>query len=98
MSNRLGQYCADDSDLILMGKWYLHASPLIFDRIIIKVAGNEDRQKRSSKFDFWPLVSWPNLLSLGVLDDIYFQSNGDIWKKNSNKGRVCINYIHVRIG
>ena len=28
-----------------MGKWCLHASLFIFDRIIIKVAGNEDRHK-----------------------------------------------------
>ena len=27
-----------------MGKWCLHASSFIFDWIIIKVAGNQDRQ------------------------------------------------------
>ena len=32
----------------------------------------------------------PNLLSSGVLDDMYFQSVLDIWKP-SNKGRVCVN-------
>ena len=37
-----------------MGKWCLHASLLIFDRIIIKVAGNQDRHKSSVKFDFGP--------------------------------------------
>ena len=34
-----------------MGKWCLHAS---FDRIIIKVAGNQDRHESSVKFDFGP--------------------------------------------
>ena len=34
-----------------MGKWCLHASSFIFDRIIVKVAGNQDRHKSSVKFD-----------------------------------------------
>ena len=37
-----------------MGKCCLHASSFIFDQIIIKVAGNQDRHKRSVKFDFGP--------------------------------------------
>ena len=37
-----------------MGKWCLHASAFIFDRIIIKVAGNQDRHKSSDEFDFGP--------------------------------------------
>ena len=37
-----------------MGKWCLHASSFIFDRIIIKVAGNQDRHKSSVEFDFGP--------------------------------------------
>ena len=40
-----------------MGKWCRHASLFIFDRIIIKVAGNEDRHKSSDEFNFGPLVS-----------------------------------------
>ena len=35
-----------------MGKWCLHASSLIFDRIIIKIAGNQDRHKSSDGFQF----------------------------------------------
>ena len=31
------------SHRLIMGKWCLHASSFIFDRIIIKVAGNQDR-------------------------------------------------------
>ena len=37
-----------------MGKYCLHASSFIFDRIIIKVAGNQDRHKSSNEFDFGP--------------------------------------------
>ena len=39
------------SHRLIMGKWCLHAS---FDRIIIKVAGNQDRHESSVKFDFRP--------------------------------------------
>ena len=35
-----------------MGKCCLHASSFLFDWIIIKVAGNQDRHKSSDKFDF----------------------------------------------
>ena len=57
-----------------MGKWCLHASFFIFDRIIIKVAGNQDRHKSLDEFDFGPLVSWPIYMffemrfDLGTLD------------------------------
>ena len=37
-----------------MGKCCLHASSFIFDWIIIKVAGNQDRHKSSDDFDFGP--------------------------------------------
>ena len=42
------------SHRLIMGKWFLHASSLIFDRIIIKVAVNQDRHKSSIEFDFGP--------------------------------------------
>ena len=34
--------------------WCLHASSFIFYRIIIKVAGNQDKHKSSDEFDFRP--------------------------------------------
>ena len=37
-----------------MGKCCLHASSFIFDQIIIKVAGNQDRHKSSVEFNFGP--------------------------------------------
>ena len=37
-----------------MGKCCLHASSFIFDGIIIKVAGNQDRHKSLVEFDFGP--------------------------------------------
>ena len=38
----------------IMGKCSLHASSFSFDRIIIKVADNQDRHKRSEEFDSGP--------------------------------------------
>ena len=37
-----------------MGKCYLHASSFIFDWIIIRVTGNQDRHKSSDEIDFGP--------------------------------------------
>ena len=57
-----------------MGKWCLHASSFIFDQIVIKVAGNQDRHKSSDEFDLGPLVSMARLyvfelrFDLGTLD------------------------------
>ena len=54
-----------------MEKWCLHASSFIFDRIIIKVAGNQDRHK-SSILGLW--FPWPIYMffemrfNLGTLD------------------------------
>ena len=42
------------SHRLIMGKWCLHANSFILDRIIIKVAGNQDRHKSSVEFDFGP--------------------------------------------
>ena len=44
-----------------MGKWCLNASSFIFERIIIKVAGNQDGHKSSDEFDFGPLASMTHL-------------------------------------
>ena len=49
------------SHRLIMGKWCLSASSYIFDRIIIKVVGNQDRHKSSDEFDFGPLVSMTHL-------------------------------------
>ena len=46
---------------LIMGKWCLLASSFIFDQIIIKVAGNQDRHKSLDEFDFGPLVSMAHL-------------------------------------
>ena len=42
------------SHRLKMGKWCFHSSSFIFDQIIIKVAGNQDRHKSLVEFDFWP--------------------------------------------
>ena len=46
----------------IMGKWCLNASSFIFDRIIIKVAGNQDRHKSSDEFDF----GWDQTTHFGI--------------------------------
>ena len=43
-----------NSHRLIIGKWCRHASSFIFDRIIIKVAGNQDRDKSLVDFDFGP--------------------------------------------
>ena len=40
------------SHRLIMGKWCLQASSFIFDRIFIKLAGNQDSHKISDKFEF----------------------------------------------
>ena len=42
------------SHRLIMGKWCLHASSFIFVRIIIIVAGNQDRHKSMVESDFGP--------------------------------------------
>ena len=44
-----------------MGKCWFHASSFIFDWIIIKVVGKQDRHKSLDEFDFGPLVSMAHL-------------------------------------
>ena len=53
-----------------MEKCCLHASSFIFDRIIIKVAGNQDRHKSLDEFDFaWPIYMFFEMrFDLGTLD------------------------------
>ena len=41
------------SHRLIMGKWFLQASSLIFYRIFVKLAGNQDSHKISDGFQFW---------------------------------------------
>ena len=43
-----------NSHRLIIGKWCLYTNSFIFNRIIIKVAGNHDRHKSSYEFDFGP--------------------------------------------
>ena len=47
-------WASKNSHRLIRGKWYLYASLFIFERIIIKLAGNQDRHKSSVEFDFGP--------------------------------------------
>ena len=40
------------SHRFIMGKWCRQASSFIFDRIIVKLAGNQDSHKISDEFEF----------------------------------------------
>ena len=54
-------WCLKISHRLIIRKWYVHASSFIFYRIIIKVAGNQDRHKSSDEYHFRPLVSMAHL-------------------------------------
>ena len=60
-----------------MGKWCLHASSFIFDQIVIKVAGNQDRHKSSDEFDFGPLVSMAHLYVFEMRFDLSTLDSGE---------------------
>ena len=66
------------SHRLIMGKCCLHASSFMFDRIIIKVAGNQDRHKSSDEFDFRPdqTTHWWSCLPLN--DEHFTLSNLNI--------------------
>ena len=38
---------------LIMGKWCLQASSFSFDRIFVKLAGNQVSHKISDEFEFW---------------------------------------------
>ena len=40
------------SHRLIMGKWCLQASSFSFDRIFVKLAGNQDSHKISDEFEF----------------------------------------------
>ena len=40
------------SNRLIVGKWCLQASSFIFDRIFVKLAGNQDSHKISDEFEF----------------------------------------------
>ena len=76
-----------------MGKWFLHASSFIFDRIIIKVAGNQDRHKNSDESDFGPdyslwsylplndeIFTWISLKPVGQSDQILCVASLEVGK------------------
>ena len=48
-----------NSHRLIKGKCCLHTSLFIFYRIIIKVAGNQDRHKSLDEFDFGPELLAP---------------------------------------
>ena len=61
-----------------MGKCCLHASSFIFDRIIIKIAGQQDRHKNSDEFDFGAGSDYSSWSYLPLNDENFTLSNLNI--------------------
>ena len=77
-----------------MGKWCLHASSFIFDRIIIKVAGNQDRHKSSGRV--WILAeSGHSFWSyLPLRDENFTLSNEYLWSQQANLDHIlCVSSL-----
>ena len=72
-----------------MRKWCLHASSFIFDQIIIKVAGNQDRHKSSDEFDFGPLVSTAHLF-------VFFEMRFDLSTLTQVSDRCPLGYLFIQ--
>ena len=76
---------------LIMGKWCLHASSFIFDRIIIKVAGNQDRYNSLVEFDLGRIR--PLILELLALEWRTFHTFEleDLWSQLANLDQIlCI--------
>ena len=87
-----------------MGKWCLHASSLSFYRIIIKVAGNQDRLKSSVEFDYGPnQTTHFGVTCPGVMKISHFwtwlslkpvgQSSSNFMCSIIGVGEVCISFL-----
>ena len=73
-----------------MEKCCLHASSFIFDRIIIKVAGNLDRHKSLDKFDFGPDLTIHFRVTCPWMTKIlYFRT----WISLRPVGQSCSNFM-----
>ena len=55
--------CLKNCHRLIMGKCCLHAGLFIFDRILIKVAGNQDRHKVGTSL----ILGWIRLLTFVLL-------------------------------
>ena len=64
-------------DRIIMGKWCLHASLFIFDRIIIKVAGNHDRHKSLDELVSGLWFPWPIYMFFEMRFDLRSLDSGE---------------------
>ena len=85
-----------------MGKWCLHASSFIFDQIVFKVAGNQDRHKSSDEFDFGPLVSMAHLYVFEMRFDLGTLDSGErslpFGLLVSVLGRILFHRMNIRRG
>ena len=87
------------SHRLMMGKWCLHASSFIFDWIIIKVVGNQDRHKSSVKFDLGQIR--PLILELLALEWQKFHTFEleYLWRQLANLDHIlCVASLGWGIG
>ena len=81
-----------------MGKCCLHASAFIFDRIIIKVAGNQDRHKSLDEFDFGLDPTTLEILALEWRKFYTFELEY-LWGKLANLDQIlCVTSLGVGKG
>ena len=85
-----------------MEKCCLNATSFMFDRIIIKVGGYQDRHKSSDEFDFGPLVSMAHLYVFEMRFDLGTLDSGErslsfgllFSKYGALMGISCLQLIH----
>ena len=82
-----------------MGKYCLHAGSFIFDRIIIKVAGNQDRHKSSDEFDYGPDQTTHFGVTCPWMTKILHFELEYLWDKLANLEQIlCVSSLGVGKG
>ena len=82
-----------------MGKCCLHASSFIFDRIIIEVAANQDRHRRSDEFDFDPDQTTHFGVTCHWMTKIYTSELENLWGQLANLDQIlCVASLGVGKG
>ena len=84
--------CLKNSHRLIMGKCCLHASSSIFDRFIIRVAGNQDRHKSSVEFEFGPnQTTYFGVTCLWVSKISLLNLNIHLWSQLANLDQIlCV--------
>ena len=88
-----------NSNRLIMGKCCLHAGSFILDRIIIKVASNQDRRKSSDEFDFRPDQTFHFGVTCPWMTKNLHFSNEYLWGHSTNLDQIlCVASLGVGKG